>query len=134
MTSDAIINMRGKLSKAVAQLRYARNVLGVSAHSDVSTRNVSIAITELETALIWSRRALEARELSVKELGEGLQENLDPKPSLERAGNEIDSFINPLKSEYKAGASDPWYRNAILNIINHLEVSRDRIQRQISEL
>lgn len=131
MTSDAITNMRGKLAKVVAQLKYARNALNVYAYSDVPSRNTSIAVEELETALIWTRRALEARELSVNEVGEALQENLEPIPALERAGNEIESFLNPLKSEYKSGSSDPWYRNAILNTINHLEVARQRVEMQL---
>lgn len=131
MTFDAIISMRKNLSRYLTTLRHVRTVLSVSAHSKIPTRDISVAITEIETALLWSRRALRERELSVRDFDPDDISDADPEVLLKTTMDFLDSCVNPLQEEYKSGSSGRWYRNAILQTYNHLEVGRQRIRMQL---
>lgn len=134
MTAEAIENMREELTIALKRFEHARNVLRVSAYSDVSSRNLSIAITQLETALLWSRRALEVRERSVKAPDIDFVSGDDPQEDIDTAVVYLAKYINPLQAEHKSGASAKWYRVAIMNVINSLQLSIMRANMQLADM
>lgn len=136
MTADELTSMRFDLRIAVSQLEYARGAIDTDpAQAGASTRNISIAITRLEEALIWTHMAMFERNLStVEDSDVGFENSHGPEHTIKEAIKALQAYRKPLRVEHTSGPAAKWYRQAILNTINNLESAIGRCRIQLSEI